>query len=57
MLGASELPLRQGAGGTLYRLTAVPSAMGPCGGRPGLKARWFPDCLMGSDLFLYRLSR
>ena len=41
MLGASELPLRQGAGGTLYRLTAVPSAMGPCGGRPGSKARWF----------------
>ena len=36
MLGASELPLRQGAGGTLYRLTAVPSAMGSCGGRPGL---------------------
>ena len=36
MLRASKLPLRQGAGGTLYRLTAVPSAMGPCGGRPGL---------------------
>ncbi len=35
MLRASELPLRQGAGGTLYRLTAVPSAMGPYGGRPG----------------------